>query len=37
VLLARDGACKLADVGLARSLLTKNYLTHAGTLGTFAW
>jgi serine/threonine protein kinase len=37
VLLARDGTCKLADVGLARNLMTKNYLTHAGTLGTFAW
>lgn len=37
VLLARDGTCKIADVGLARTLMTKNYLTQAGTMGTFAW
>ncbi|PRW58424.1 serine threonine- kinase isoform B [Chlorella sorokiniana] len=37
VLLTRDGTCKIADVGLARTLLTKNFLTHAGTMGTFAW
>lgn len=37
VLLTRDGTCKIADVGLARTLLTKNFLTNAGTMGTFAW
>ncbi|KAL4431266.1 hypothetical protein ABPG75_006522 [Micractinium tetrahymenae] len=37
VLLARDGTCKIADVGLARSLLTKTLLSEAGTMGTFAW
>ncbi|KAL4419259.1 hypothetical protein ABPG77_001197 [Micractinium sp. CCAP 211/92] len=37
ILLARDGACKIADVGLARSLLTKTLLSEAGTMGTFAW
>ncbi len=37
MLLTRDGTCKIADVGLARTLLTKNFLTQAGTMGTFAW
>ena len=37
VLLARDGTAKIADVGLARSLMTKTLLSQAGTLGTFAW
>lgn len=36
-MLTRDGTCKIGDVGLARSLMTKPYLTQAGTLGTFAW
>ena len=38
ILLARDGTCKIADVGLARSVQTaKGYLSEAGTLGTWAW
>eukprot|EP00887_Chlorella_sp_A99_P001247 scaffold14.g1247.t1 len=37
VLLTRDGTCKIADVGLAKSIQTRGYLTQAGTLGTFAW
>ena len=37
VLLSRDGTCKIADVGLAKSLLTRGYLSQAGTLGTFSW
>ena len=36
VLLARDGTCKIGDVGLARSLASKAWLTNAMTLGTFA-
>ena len=37
-LLARDGTCKLADVGLAKAMTQdKPYLTAVSNMGTFAW
>lgn len=36
-LLSRDGTAKLADVGLAKTNLTKNYLSQVQAMGTFAW
>jgi hypothetical protein len=35
ILLARDGSCKLADVGLAK--VADDYLTAVNTMGTFAY
>lgn len=37
ILLTRHGVAKLADVGLARVIRDRNYITQVSVIGTFAW
>mmetsp|Transcript_18116 Transcript_18116/g.54546 ORF Transcript_18116/g.54546 Transcript_18116/m.54546 type:complete len:1319 (+) Transcript_18116:310-4266(+) len=37
ILLSRHGVAKLADVGLAKVIRDRNYITQVSVIGTFAW